>query len=75
MPQYEGSIYRMLATDHHKLSNAMSLRYEVKALKDTTGDKGLVTSTLVFGVIPTLRNTNASLQDQAERLEGMRSAR
>lgn len=57
-------ISKILLQEHPRLSSAMRLRYAVKALNDTAGDKGLVPSMLVFGVTPSLGNTGANIQDQ-----------
>lgn len=53
----------------------MGLGYSVKAINDTAGEKRLVSSLLVFGVIPSVGNSNANLRDQADRLKATKDAR
>lgn len=68
-------IYRMLTDKYPDLSDALRLRFSVKALNDTSGPKGLVPSLLVFGTIPSIGSSNANLPDQEQRFKAMRAAR
>lgn len=65
----------MLPDKHPSLSDNVKLGLAVKALNDTTGPKRLVTSLLVFGVIPSLRNSKANLTYQEECFTVMHNAR
>lgn len=47
----------------------------MKALNDTAGVNGLVPSLLVFGVVPSLGNTEAELPNQEERFSAINAAR
>lgn len=68
-------IFWMLSGKHQSLSSVMFLKYAVKVLKDTAGEKGLVPSLLVFGVIPLVRNLNSNLHNQEELFKAMKDAR
>lgn len=68
-------IFRLVKQNHPTISNALCLRFSVKSLNDTAGDKGLVPSMIVFGVIPSLGNTHDNLPDQQERFNAMIVAR
>lgn len=68
-------VYRILSKDHPKLSAAMRLRYAVKALNDSHGERGLVPSMSVFGVISSLENSRANLCGQDERFNALKRAR
>lgn len=68
-------IFRILSEKHPKLSASIRLRYPVKELNDTAGDKGLVPSMLVFGVIPSIYNSGAHLCEQEDRFDAMKRAR
>lgn len=68
-------IFRILTENYPRLSDNMRLRLTVKSLKDTAGPKGLVPSLLVFGVIPSLGNTDAEIPGQEERFQAMKEAR
>lgn len=65
----------MLTDNYADLSDALRLRFAVKALNDTAGIKGLVPSLLVFGTIPSLGNTGANWLNQEERFKAMHAAR
>lgn len=68
-------IFRLLNENHSSLSENLKLRLAVKALNDTAGPKGLVSSLLVFGTIPSLGNTNANLVELEDRFRAMHAAR
>lgn len=80
MGQIEGAhaplrrVFRMFHKEHPSLSDNLKLRLSVKALNDTAGPEGLVPSLLVFGVIPSLGNTEANLVDQERRFRAMHLA-
>lgn len=68
-------VFRVLTEKYPNLSDNLRLRLSVKSLNDTAGPKGLVPSLLVFGVIPSLGNTDADLPNQEERFRAMHEAR
>lgn len=68
-------IFRILAAKHPALTRAMRLRYAIKAINDTAGEKGLVPSTLVFGVTTSLGNSNVNVPEQSKRITDLKQAR
>lgn len=65
----------MLSDEHPSLSSAIRLRYALKAPNDTVGEKGLVHSMLIFGVMPFLGNSNANVNDQGVSFEALKQER
>lgn len=65
----------MLLGKYSSLSKATRLRYATKALNETVGEKGLLPSMLVFGVMPPLGNYSANIHDQGVWFEGLKKGR
>lgn len=66
--------FRISTERHPSLSDNLRLRLSVKDLNHTVGPKRLLPSPLVFGVIPSLGNTDADLPNQEERFREMHEA-
>lgn len=68
-------IFRILTAEHPILTKAMRFHCAIKAINGTVGEKGLLPSTLVFGVTPSLVNSNVNLPEQSERFRALKRAR
>lgn len=68
-------IFKIIRNRNPDLEPDIALRYDVKAINDTTGPEGLVPSLLVFGVIPSFSLISKDLPRQKERIDAMRIAK
>jgi hypothetical protein len=75
--RYHGPLRRVYQKIEHELPHvglALLLRIAVKAIHDTMGTNGLVSSLLVFGVVPRFPPMSIDLPKQGDRMAALAAA-